>query len=186
MIDLETLSTQPDAAILSAGVAIFNDSEVIDTCGWSLDLANVNGHIDPATLKWWMHEDRDAARPFSFRGTHKPFTFGYELKTFLAKHNPEEYWANDPEFDLVILRQWWRRQNAVATGEVPGLGEDPLGDRGYRKSRSYRTIIAECQRLGFDTSDLQGIYVAHDPVEDAASQARAVIKARQMIGGARR
>jgi hypothetical protein len=138
------------------------------------------------TLKWWMDPARDGARPFSFGGTLKPFTLGFELKTFLAKHNPEEYWANDPSFDYVVLRQWWRRQNARAVVGVPHLGDYPLGPDAYRKERSYRTIMAECERLGFDTKDFKGTYIAHDPVEDAASQARAVIAARQVIGGPRR
>jgi len=184
MLDLETLSLEPDAAVLSVGVAIFTETEVIDTIGWALDLAEVDGHIDMNTLKWWMHPDRDAARDASFKGTYHAATVGFELKTFLAKHDPKEYWANDPEFDLVVLKSWWKRQNARAAANSRrfSLGDYPLGDGGYKLSRSYRTIIAEAERLGFDVSSLKGSYVAHDPVEDAAAQARAVIAARQMIG----
>jgi len=181
MIDLETLSLQPDAAVLSAGVAIFNEDKVIDTAGWSMDLEDVHGRIDMATLKWWMDPERDAARPASFGGKLKAFNFGFELKSFLAMHNPQEYWANDPEFDLVVLKQWWLRQNARAGGGIPHMGDSPLGGNAYRMSRSYRTIIAECERLGIDTSEFKGIYVAHDSLEDAASQARAVIAARKAI-----
>ena len=185
MIDLETLSTQPDAAVLSIGVAIFDTSRVTDSIGWAISLEDVHGDVDMNTLKWWLHPDRDPAREFSFTGTYKPFTVGFELKTFLAKHNPQEYWANDPEFDLVVLRQWWKRQNARSSENTrsPHMGEDPMGRTGYRMSRSYRTIIAECVRLGYDTEDLKGSYVAHNPIEDAVSQARAVIAARKMIAG---
>lgn len=182
MIDLETLSLQPDAAILSIGVAVFNERQVIDTIGWAIDLANVTGHVDMRTLKWWLHPDRDAARPASFGGAYKPFTVGFELKSFLAKHDPQEYWANDPEFDLVVLRSWWSRTNKESGSAYPSMGEDPLvANNGYKKSRSYRTIIAECERLGHDTQFLKGCYVAHDAVEDAAAQARAVIGARKLI-----
>lgn len=185
MIDLETLSLANDAAVLAIGVAIFDESQVIDTRGWAIDLSDVTGHIDMNTLKWWMHPDRDAARPASFGGNLKPFTVGFELKTFLAEHDPKEYWANDPEFDFVVLRNWWSRTNQRSGVTYPSMGEDPLAgssrDPGYRKSRSYRTIIAECERLGFDTNNLKGSYVAHDAVEDAAAQARAVIAARALI-----
>ena len=173
MIDLETLSLDPDACVVSIGVAIFNDEQVIEVKSWELDMKYVNGHIDPSTVAWWMHPDRDAARQATFGGSHSIFTAGYELKTLLATHNVEEVWANDPEFDLVVLKRWWMRNS-----EKGQLGDWPIN---YKWSRSFRTVMAEAQRLGHDTNQLRGFYIAHDAGEDAASQARAVIGARRMI-----
>jgi len=185
MLDLETLSTEPDAAVLSVGVAIFDETSVIEAVGWAFDLELVHGHIDMQTLKWWMDSKRDNARAFSFSGSCLPFTMACELKTLLTKHNPQEYWANDPEFDLVVFKQWWRRQNSRASPGVPLLGDYPFGGRAYQLSRSYRTIMAECVRCGFSIENLKGRYVAHDPIEDASAQARAVIEARALIKGQR-
>lgn len=172
MIDLETLSLEPDAAVVSIGVAIFNNEQVIAVQSWELAGNQITGHIDPATVAWWMHEDRDGARQATFGGKFTAFTAAFELKSLLAQHNVSEVWANDPDFDLVVLKSWWKRQG----GE--GFGDWPIK---FYTHRSFRTIMAEAQRLGHDTSGLKGFYVAHDAGEDAAAQARAVIGARKLL-----
>jgi exodeoxyribonuclease VIII len=185
MLDLETLSLRPDAAVIAIGAAIFDEQKVLHSEGWSLDLATVNGHVDMETLAWWLRQS-DEAREAAFGGMLTPFNAAFGLKTFLAQHNPQEYWANDPEFDFVILKQWWARQNSLALADSRQLhiGDYPLGGKTYLMSRSYRTIIAEAERLGYDTQFFRGMYVAHNPVDDAVSQARAVIEARRCIGQA--
>ena len=183
MIDCETLSLEPTACVISIGVAIFNDSEVIDSDGWAIDPRWWHGHIDPGTVAWWADPDRDGARELSFTGKHTDFDAAFYLKTFLAKHNADEMWANDPEFDMVVLKQWWKR---IGYNQVPGRAAQTAGDfpMHYKKSRSYRTINAEAQRLGHDTRAHWGNCIAHNPVEDAVSQARVVVAARKMLGGA--
>jgi hypothetical protein len=176
MVDLETLSTRFDAAVVSIGVAIFNDDQVIDTVGWALDPKSVHGHVDPGTVMWWMKQD-EAAREFSFTGKYQSATVGFELKTLLAKHDVKEVWSKDPHFDHVILQAWWER---VGQAEHFNLGEFPYH---YRAPRSYRTLEAEAIRMGFETKDWEQYnFVAHNPVDDAASQARAVIQMRKLIG----
>ena len=181
MIDLETLSLDPNAAVISVGIAIFNDEQVVESNGWAINPRWWHGHIEPTTIAWWAHADRDASREFSFAGNMDDFGVAFQLKTFLAQHNAEEIWANDPEFDLVVLKQWWKRIGKVdPTRPLPG--DWPLN---YKKSRSFRTIIAEAERMGHDMSNARGMYVAHNPIDDAVSQARAVIEARKLIGGVR-
>lgn len=176
MIDLETLSTRYDAAVISIGVAIFNDSKTLDSAGWALAPESIHGHIDPKTVQWWTQQS-EAAREFSFTGKYKSMTAGFELKTLLAKHDVKEVWSKDPHFDHVILTSWWDR---VAEIEKFTLGEFPYH---YRAPRSYRTLEAEVIRAGYDKDMWEEFnYVAHNPVEDAMTQARAVIKMRQLIG----
>lgn len=181
MIDIETLSKQPDAAIISIGVAIFNDEQVIASEGWAIDHLYWHGHLDPSTIHWWSQQS-EAAREFSFSGKFTDFSAAFALKTLLAQHNVAEVWANDPQFDLVKLEQWWRRIGD--TGRVrpisPSAGEYPIH---YRKERSYRTICALAQEVTGDDprKGWAGNYVAHDPVQDAVSQARVVIFARSII-----
>jgi hypothetical protein len=181
MIDIETLGLRYDSAIISVGVAIFDDEQVTATDGWAIAHKHWHGHIDPGTVAWWAHPDRDASREFSFAGNMTDFAVAFQLKTFLAQHNADEIWANDPEFDLVVLKSWWNRIG-VADIASPRVGDFPCR---YWKSRSFRTIVAEAERLGIDMSDARGMYVAHNPVDDAASQARAVIAARKAIGSGR-
>ncbi len=176
MIDLETLSTRFDAAVVSIGVAIFNDEKILDSAGWALEPNSVNGHIDPKTVMWWMQQD-EAARAFSFTGKYLPSTVAFELKTLLAKYDVKEVWSKDPHFDHVILTEWWARIDQH-------VGEFPYH---YRAPRSYRTLEAETIRAGFDAKNWhQWNYVAHNPVDDAVTQARAVIEMRRLLGGVQR
>lgn len=177
MVDIETLSLEPAAPVLSIGVALFNDSEVTDSIGWAVDLKQLTGVIDPKTVAWWSGEDAAAAREYSFTGKLTEAAMAFSFKAYLAQHNIDnneraEVWANDPHFDYIILKEWWKRANV-------GGSVFPIH---YRSPRSYKTIIAEAERLGYDVKPFRGTYVAHNPVEDAVSQARVVIAARQLIG----
>lgn len=186
MIDLETLSTRSDAKIISIGVAIFNDREIVDTAGWAIDLGDdIGGHFDWKTLRWWM--DQDAfAREFSFSGKMSNVTAAFNLKTFLAQHNPKEFWSKDPHFDHVILENWWRRVNEQGlhrTDARPAalhVGDFPIG---YQAPRAYRTLIGEARDIGFDAEQDRSMYVAHNPIDDASQQARVVIAARNFLRG---
>lgn len=180
MFDLETLSLRPNAAVVSIGLAIFDDEQVLHVQSWPLAPDHIHGHIDAATIAWWMDPDRDAARQATFGGKYTCFSAGYDIKTLLAEHDVKEVWANDPDFDLVVLKSWWARTGVTPVAGTPpmNLGDWPVK---YWTHRSFRTIIGECVRLGHDTHDLKGFYVAHDAGEDAAAQARAVIAARKLL-----
>lgn len=178
MLDLETLSVRFDAAVISIGVAIFNDEQILDSAGWALAPQSIHGHIDPETVMWWAKQS-EPAREYSFTGKYLSMTAAFELKTLLAKYDVKEVWSKDPHFDHVILQSWWERVNVA---EKFSLGEFPYH---YRAPRSYRTLEAEALRVGFDKSEWEQFnYVAHNPVEDAVTQARAVIAMRKLFGGA--
>lgn len=176
MIDLETLSTVSDAAIISIGIAIFNDEQTVDSAGWALAPGGQHGSLDPKTIGWWM-EQCDAAREFSFNGKITSMTAAFEIKSMLAKHDVHEVWSKDPHFDHIILFNWWERVKLI---ENLNIGDFPYH---YRAPRSYRTLESECIRLGFDEKDwAQYNFVAHNPVDDAMAQARAVMEMRRLIG----
>lgn len=182
MIDLETLSTQHDAAIVSLGVAIFTDDLVIESDGWAFEPNSVHGHIDPATVMWWMQQS-DSARAYSFSGGVTDFSVAFYLKTLFAKHDVKEVWSKSPQFDDVILSNWWRRINERASSHPRRMevGDYPIH---YQQTRDYRTLEAEAIRMGFQKSEWQQFnYVAHNPVDDAVTQARAVMKMRQLLCG---
>lgn len=191
MIDLETMSTRSDARVLSIGAAIFNDTEVVATEGWAIDIADdIGGHVDWRTVKWWMEQEA-TAREFSWNGKLRNDTAAFNFKTFLSQHGIEfgkdsknEVWSKDPHFDHVILENWWRRINeraSLAGGPDVTLpfhiGAFPIG---YRQPRAYRTLVWEANELGFN-EEARGFYVAHNPMDDAAIQARVVIQARQFL-----
>lgn len=175
MLDIETLSSRKDAMVISIGLAAFDDTKVIQTAGWALDLGKLlPGHIDPKTVKWWA-EQSAPAREYSFTGKVDPLQAAMDITAFFKLYGGDELWANDPTFDCVILRNWWDEMNLRG----PRVGSFPSH---YREERSMRTIKAEAGRMGHDLSAAwQNGHVAHNPVDDAAVQARAVMLARQMM-----
>ncbi len=174
MIDLETLSTRHDAAIISIGVAMFDDDKVVDILGIALDMKTVYGHIDPATVKWWSDQN-EAVRAYSFNGVIPPAPACMQLKTFFDLHKPTEVWANDPSFDLVILKTWWSKIEEQTHFRPANWFVS------HKAERSCRTIYALARQIGINIDDSWTQGALHNPVDDAANQARAVIAARNGI-----
>lgn len=172
MLDLETLSTRHDAAIISIGLVKFDSNGVVDSAGWALDLSKVTGHIDPSTVAWWMGQG-SFAQEFSFKGKEDPHLVAQHVKTFLA--GCDEVWANDPDFDHVILKSWW-------ASLTPKPGPFPIH---HRAARSFRTLMAEARACSIDTAAAFAGIVAHNPIDDAAAQARAVIQVRKALRAGR-
>lgn len=172
MLDIETLGTNPDAAVISVGMCAFNqDKGVIASDGWAINCRDWHGEINPHTVKWWS-EQNEVAREFSFNGSAPAMDVAAAILAFHAQWGGDECWANDPDFDLVILRKWWARTRAP--------GQFPIH---YREARSCRTIYAEARRLGIFYEGWGGNSVAHHPTDDACSQARAVVLIRNKLTG---
>ncbi len=165
MIDIETLSSFPDAAVISLGLVGFDDSTILHRETLAIGVEEWHGHIDPRTVKWWS-EQEPAAVATSFR-PERPCTAAFallRLKEFAREFCKDECWANGPQFDLVILRSWWKRC----------ANEDSFPVH-YRTWRDCRTIWTLAKDKGIDLSpawQLPG--VAHDPGVDAERQATAV------------
>lgn len=176
MIDIETLSTRKDAAVLSIGLAAFDDQQVLDTIGLAINPAEVFGQIDVDTIRWWMKQP-DAASAYSFNGVMHQGAAWLQLKTFISRHlhATGEVWARGPQFDCVILKSW-----------LEGLQERGIVTQGeklpwkYNQERDVRTLDGEARRAGVDIPMLYA-GTAHNPVDDAANQARMVIAVRRAL-----
>jgi hypothetical protein len=176
MIDIETLGTNPDACVTAIGAVAFNESSVLDSAGWTISQKDWHGDIDPATVAWWLGQS-DAAREALIK-PHVAFS-AFDAALLLAKfaqlHSAEETWANDPDFDIVILKKWWAR-----TERITGLRLMAFPFH-YRSMRSFRTITAEAKRLGAPYGTGFQLGTAHNAVDDASNQARTVIEIRKQL-----
>jgi len=170
MIDIETLSRKPDGCIISIGMAVFNESKVLAVDSWAIEHRYWHGHLEPNTLHWWFQQSEEA-RHFSFSGTHTDSHVAVKIKDLFAEYMVHEVWANDPDFDLVMLKGWWSRCSAL---------EYPVK---FWNHRSYRTLLALVRDLtGTDPKkDFAGEFIAHNPADDATAQARVVIACRQLL-----
>lgn len=175
MIDLETLSTQPNAAIVSIGACMFDltTGEIGAEYYQPISLKDHpgQGHISAETVTWWMRQPYDARQVFQDKGARSIADSLMEFTTFRQRHRAQTYWSNGASFDLVILRQA-HMKNGFA-GAIWN----------YWQERDVRTLVDLAKRLtGEDvtkTTPFDG--EKHNALADAKHQARFISKAYRLL-----
>lgn len=173
MLDIETLSTRVDAAIVSIAVLAFDpngdprdlhsthgSSHNWQEKGWQRNiLPELDSHVDPETVRWWF------TQPIQVRdqllGTQRLHGVLPDLAFFLEKAAPDGYervWANGPAFDVAILDYWCDRLG------LPRLFH-------FRKVRDLRTLRDVAQHPYKKEDKSKNAHVALD---DCYTQARIV------------
>lgn len=158
MLDLETMGTSPDAAIVAIGAVTFEPAD--DTCparfyrAVQLESAVAGGGLmDPGTVQWWMRQS-DAARAVLHGGL--PIVDALiEFSAWLGDvaDTDVQVWGNGANFDNVILSRAYTRARMVRPWRT-------YADRCYRTAKSLHPCV-QMQRIG----------VHHHAADDAASQA---------------
>lgn len=175
MIDLETLSTQPNAAIVSIGACLFDlDTGQIGAEFYHAiqlkDHPNL-GHISPDTVAWWMRQPYDARQVFQDKSARDLGSVLMDFTVFRQKNQVKTYWSNGASFDLVILR---------SAHQANGFGGAIWN---YWQERDTRTVCDLAKRLtGEDvtkTTAFDG--EKHNALADAKHQARYISKAYQLL-----
>ena len=166
MIDIETMSTDTNALILTIGAIKFDRTQY-DKCDMKLDsfyrrmdVDTLDGvfHIDEKTRKWWNSQTEDVRYEALVNPDRIP------LKTALLDFNEwfgksRYVWANGSSFDIPIL------ENAYKICDVPIPWD-------FWNVRDVRTImdVANVRK-----SDI-GINNAHNALYDCVWQVNAVKK----------
>lgn len=170
MLDLETLSTQPDAAIVSIGAVVF-DKDRVYSCdkmfSWYCDLEDSAkyGHVDMRTLLWWLGQSDEARKSTFFGKERGPLEDGLKmLAHFVKVHEVGYLWGNGAAFDNVVLRNAYRKLGLYF----------PVS---YRGDMCYRTAKTMSPDTGFERL---GVY--HSAVDDAHSQAVHLLKINKVTG----
>lgn len=171
MPDIETLSTNVRATVLTLGACAFDldTGEIVSTISLRFSLEDqklLDRHICPKTMKWWS-EQNTTAREEAFRQDDaKPVVEAVSaFDAWVVEQrgrNPAMktcIWANDPDFDLVILTSLFR-----------DVGKEPPWQ--YWESRSVRTMkmIGEMRKVQLPKRG--GTH--HNAVDDAVHQAKVV------------
>lgn len=159
-VDIETLATTPNAAIISVGMVIQDDLDPTTRISeiWRIEPMLSVGDRDPETLKWWGEQDEIVKR-VSFLGTDTPVEVCNSINSWLQSHIGEadvRYYANPARFDFAILENMFIRCNVK-----PFLF--------WRHERCQRTLEKELNDLGINIPDFPH-YFAHDPVADCIHQ----------------
>ena len=163
MLDLETMSTKNNAAIIAIGAVAFNEHDGIVAEFYqeiSLESCQDHGlHIDANTVLWWISQSKDAQYKFKDNSKADSLLLGLiAFHKFCGKHLMGRIWGNGSTFDNVILRNAYELTHL----EYP---TDFWNDACYRTVRGLNPDI-EFERFG----------VYHYALDDAKSQAMHLIK----------
>jgi DNA polymerase III alpha subunit (gram-positive type) len=128
MVDLETMSTAYNAAIVSIGAVAVKNGEVLRTfeSTISLESSMANGlHVSASTVMWWMQQSEHARQALqSSNDLRKTLQ---TLNEWAEPLKDPRVWGNGATFDNVILRNAYN---------VAGL--KPFWQ--YKHDRCYRTF----------------------------------------------
>lgn len=175
MLDLETLSTHNDSAILSIGACLF-DIETGDIGATfhrhiELDDSPLRGHISADTVKWWLKQD-DAARQ-AIANPPDAFRLGRAISDFyefIETNTNSNIWSNGASFDIVIIRSALDRYGYSMPWK-------------YYQERDTRTLVDIAERItginAAKTTPFDGI--KHDALADAIYQAKYISAAFNAI-----
>ena len=109
VVDLETLSTHPNACIVSIGAVLIEDMEITDTFYINVDgrtCKEVGLHIDPDTIKWWGEQSKEAQEAWQ----KNPVPLQEAIDKFTLWYGKESIpiWGYGANFDVVILESAYR------------------------------------------------------------------------------
>lgn len=153
MVDIETLSTRPDAAIISVAAVFFNvDTKQFATPTFYVEVDHETltaFHIDPDTVAWWAKQTQPMPR-----GTTPLAVALKDLIAFIQGNPPARIWAKSPSFDLVILKEACQKLDLI--WPIP-----------FWQERDIRTLI-DIAKLPKNSRP------THNAIEDCISQIRAV------------
>lgn len=160
MIDLETLATSTDAAILTVGAVKFDpfgsvaDFTENDKFYVKVDLDSCNDlnlSVSDDTINWWATQSKEAQdEAFSQTGRIDIYDAFHDLYKFCW--GAERVWSNGAAFDIVICETVFKRiQKAIPWS--------------FWQVRDVRTMFD----LGIDPQ--RPAVTAHNALEDALAQA---------------
>jgi exodeoxyribonuclease VIII len=139
MLDLETLGTGRDAAIIAIGALRFERSAPSldgESFYRVIKLSGDIGAIDPATVLWWMQqsqEARDAIFSEAAQATAIPLTDALSEFSKWVGPKVERLWTNGPMFDERLIREANARKGS----------RFPIGFRESRCCRTYYDLARE-------------------------------------------
>lgn len=166
MVDIETLASTNDAAVIAIGTAIFDANEIIETQELLIDPRWAPGNRSLDTyLDFWMDRKKVSQAVFErmFSGTVLPWDAAVEWTSFVGRYDIKHAFANPPQFDFVILRSMYRMLD-MSSGY-------PLH---YRTERDCRTLFKIAEVKGIDLNSAYEGIDKHSAVSDAIAQAKAV------------
>jgi len=162
MLDLESLGTKPNAAVLTLGAVKFNpytDEDPTQALYVKFDVDEqiaLGRFVDEGTLRWWSHQSAEVREEALSEGDRLSCNAALDqLNKFLV--GADEIWAQGPVFDIPMLESLMRDLKRPI----------PWHYWQIRDSRTIFKLVGDPRRE-MDTPDL------HNALADAYNQAKAV------------
>lgn len=157
MIDLETMGTTPDCAIVSIGAVVFDPRYNVvtkNTFYREIDWDSQGRKIDPGTLQWW--QDKHPKAKEALNGLDDLSEVLEQLADWLPRD--AKPWGNGSTFDISFLEHAYRQHDM----EIPWK---------FWNVRDCRTIkdLYESARGGYDKKSGGTL---HHALDDAIFQAQ--------------
>lgn len=156
MLDLETMGTEPNSAIIAIGAVSFNNEVLIDQFYSIVSLescCSFGMKVSPNTIMWWLDQSQAARDEFKRIGL--PIEVVLPLfSTWVNKYKNPWVWGNGSDFDNTIITSCYKTVGA----ELPWK---------YNQNRCYRTISA----IFKDKVPKPINHAKHNALEDARVQA---------------
>lgn len=170
MVDIETLGTEPGAAIVSIGAIPFDEDGIRADDGFyeEIDLVSCESwglSIDADTLQWWLGQSDEAREVLTGGGGEDLAGVIADFATWFNDVDADEVWANSPSFDCRLLE-----------AAFDAVGVDTPWD--FWQERDFRTLKNLPAFVYVEREDGD---VEHNAIDDAALQARAASKTLQSI-----
>jgi len=164
MVDIETLSTKHNAAVLSIGACEFDEDGArydnpflvsiphacYDHIVWNMPCQDY--HKDKSTLEWWARQSEEAVEALEVNLVQSRRAAATAFAVWFASNglNTARVWANGPQFDCVILRNLFDREDVSCPWH-------------FRDERDCRTLYSL-----FMSSEVSGFYqMAQDAMKEA-------------------
>ena len=152
MLDLETLSTEPDAMVFDVAVVPFDDNGVVGDDHLGVLFFPQTGHIDPGTVVWWMRKESCLLTQTNCSETEA----AEKIWEYLNRRQDFRLWAMPTSFDCIILEQFLKRN---------GHGNKLPID--FRKWRDVRTVR---ELAWWPEPEKREGHVTHNPYDDCVRQ----------------
>ena len=153
MLDIETLSTEPNAMVFEVAIVPFTDSGKVRPGHLHICFNATTGHIDPATVQWWLNR-ADACT--LGKSAMSESGAAEKIETYLHTRSAQYLWAQPTSFDCVVLQQFLMRN-----GHGPAL---PIDSRQWRDLRTARELA------NWPRTEKRDGHTSHNAYDDCVRQ----------------
>lgn len=161
MIDLETMSTDSNAAIVAIGAVEFDSFGICDEFYTTIHLQSCIDRrmkIDGSTVYWWMEQSEEARKDLTRIKGRKVISEALDAFTEWFPKGDVAVWGNGASFDNVILSNAYKTFKSKAPWP-------------FYMDRCFRTF-----KSCFPKVDLPNVGTHHNALDDAKWQAEYLIK----------